>query len=101
MVIQKKLRVLIPMCGRLRQPVGGLLFVLYDLSASEIQFAESILCVLRSILCDFRQPFHHLPDFLRRSGGVAQDQLRQLVLGVLISALCGLLEPTPGGGFIF
>ena len=90
MVIQQKLRVLIPLCGRLRQPVGGLLFVLYDLVASEIQFAESILGVLVPMFSGSNQisfRFHYIFE----NHFPLEIQFSQMIPSGLVSRIGSLL----------
>ena len=92
--------VLMPLFRCLGKPDHRLDGVGFHRPAIPVQFSEGILCVLRTSLREFRQPFYGLRNFLRRGTDAVQDQLCQLVLGVFISGPRGFLKPLPGGGFL-
>ena len=58
--VQKELRVSVALCGGLRQPVGCLFFVLWNLTAREVQFTKCILGILVTMVSGSSQALYCL-----------------------------------------
>ena len=62
--VQEELRVSVSLFGRLRQPVRRLFFVLWDLTAREVQFAKCILGILVAMVSAGNQVLRSFCDIL-------------------------------------